>query len=135
MLADLDVVPNGNGRNGDGVIDLDTSHILCEGTSMGSFNGTLFAEFVPEVEGCFQQVGGAGIMDTLAHSRLWFLFDNVVPTGGWVAAPVVAKVVTSMAAILGLPSDNYVEAQDISLPLQQYIKPEHPEKKLASNEQ
>ena len=56
-------------------------------------------------------------------------------TGGWVAAPVVAKVVTSMAAILGLPSDNYVEAQDISLPLQQYIKPEHPEKKLASNEQ
>lgn len=80
-LADLDVVPLGNGRNGDGVIDLDTSHILCEGTSMGSFNGTLFAEFVPEVEGCFQQVGGAGIMDTLAHSRLWFLFDNVVPTG------------------------------------------------------
>lgn len=54
-------------------------------------------------------------------------------TGGWVAAPVVAKVVTSMAAILGLPSDQYIEAQDISLPLQQYIKPEHPEKKLASN--
>lgn len=55
-------------------------------------------------------------------------------TGGWTAAPTVAKIVTSMAAILGLPSDQYNPEQDISLPLEQYLKPEQAEKKkLASN--
>lgn len=45
-------------------------------------------------------------------------------TGGWVAAPAAARVVTSMAAILGLPSDHYDPAQDISVPLERYLKPE-----------
>ncbi len=55
-------------------------------------------------------------------------------TGGWVAAPAAARIVTSMAAILGLPSDQYDPAQDISVPLEQYVKPKTPEKKkLASN--
>jgi cell division protein FtsI (penicillin-binding protein 3) len=40
-------------------------------------------------------------------------------TGGWVGAPAVARVVTAMVSILGIPpSEN---AQDISSSLKQFV--------------
>lgn len=42
-------------------------------------------------------------------------------TAGWVAAPVVSKVVTSMASILGLPADQYDEQKDIANKLAPYV--------------
>jgi len=42
-------------------------------------------------------------------------------TAGWVAAPAVARVVTSMASILGMPADQYSEQDDISNDLMPYI--------------
>ncbi|MCB1782442.1 MAG: penicillin-binding protein 2 [Alphaproteobacteria bacterium] len=47
-------------------------------------------------------------------------------TAGWVAAPVMAKVVTSMASILGIPADAYDPAKDIVYNLDRYIHdPKH----------
>ncbi|MGH1403674.1 MAG: peptidoglycan D,D-transpeptidase FtsI family protein [Alphaproteobacteria bacterium] len=42
-------------------------------------------------------------------------------TAGWVAAPAVARVVTSMASILGMPADLYDPDKDISHDLLGYI--------------
>ncbi|PCJ98520.1 MAG: penicillin-binding protein [Zetaproteobacteria bacterium] len=42
-------------------------------------------------------------------------------TAGWVAAPAVKRILTSMASILGLPADQYDPEQDISLSLLPYI--------------
>lgn len=42
-------------------------------------------------------------------------------TAGWVAAPVVKRIVTSMASVLGMPADQYDEEQDISNELLRFI--------------
>ena len=42
-------------------------------------------------------------------------------TAGWTAAPAVARVVTSMAAILGIPPKKVDADQDISTSLKQYV--------------
>jgi cell division protein FtsI (penicillin-binding protein 3) len=42
-------------------------------------------------------------------------------TGGWVAAPAVARIITSMGAILGLPAQQPSSQEDIAAPLQQYV--------------
>ncbi len=42
-------------------------------------------------------------------------------TAGWVAAPAVKRIVTSMASVLGLASDQYDPAQDISADLMPYV--------------
>ncbi len=42
-------------------------------------------------------------------------------TAGWVAAPPVARTVSSMAAILGLPPAYKPEEQDFAHPLKQYV--------------
>ncbi len=53
-------------------------------------------------------------------------------TAGWVAAPAFARIVTSMAAILGLPADKYDPQKDISLELLPYLYDEKGGKKLVS---
>ncbi len=53
-------------------------------------------------------------------------------TAGWVAAPAVARIVTSMASILGIPADKYDPAKDISLELFPYLHDEKGGKKLVS---
>ncbi len=53
-------------------------------------------------------------------------------TAGWVAAPAIARITTSMVSILGLPADQYDPAQDISLDLLPYIQDKkHKGKQLA----
>lgn len=42
-------------------------------------------------------------------------------TAGWVAAPAVARTVSSMAAILGMPPNYKPEEQDFAHPLKQYV--------------
>lgn len=42
-------------------------------------------------------------------------------TAGWVAAPAVARTISSMAAILGLPPSYKPEEQDFAHPLKQYV--------------
>ena len=42
-------------------------------------------------------------------------------TAGWVAAPAVKNIVTSMASVLGLPADQYDPQDDISTDLLPYI--------------
>ncbi len=66
---------------GDGRPDLDTHHVIYEGTSMGGFLGTEFVALTPELDGAFIQVGGTGIIDTIFHSFIWPLFEQVVPAG------------------------------------------------------
>lgn len=82
-LGSLDVLPRNwvAGTGGDGVADLDVTHVLYEGTSLGGVLGATFLALAPEVEGAFLQVPGSGIMDTLFHSLVWELFRGIVPTG------------------------------------------------------
>ncbi len=55
-------------------------------------------------------------------------------TAGWVAAPTVARIVKSMASILGIPADQYDPSSDISLDLLPYIHDhKHKGKQIASN--
>lgn len=55
-------------------------------------------------------------------------------TAGWVAAPAVKNIVTSMASILGISADQYDPARDISLDLLPYIHEKSKKgKQLASN--
>lgn len=42
-------------------------------------------------------------------------------TAGWVAAPAVKRIVTSMASVLGLPADKYDPTKDIATSLLPYI--------------
>jgi cell division protein FtsI (penicillin-binding protein 3) len=42
-------------------------------------------------------------------------------TGGWVAAPAVARVITAMAPVLGLVPEDVDAAHDMSAPLLQYV--------------
>ncbi len=42
-------------------------------------------------------------------------------TAGWVAAPAVERIVGGMASILGRPSDEYSEGEDISTDLLRYV--------------
>lgn len=82
-LADLDVLPRDWLANtgGDGVGELDTSHVLYQGTSLGGVLGGTFLALAPEIEAAFLQVPGSGIIDTLVHSLVWELFKNIVPGG------------------------------------------------------
>ncbi len=82
-FATLDVLPLRWWANswGDGVPELDTSHVLYEGTSMGGVLGLTFMGLAPEIEGGFLQVPGAGILDVIFHSILWQLFKGVAPNG------------------------------------------------------
>lgn len=88
---------------GDGVADLDTSHVLYEGTSMGGFLGAEFAALAPEIDGAFVQVAGTGIIDTLFHSLLWPLFTGVEPFG---ATPGDAHALVATAGQLLDRGDN-----------------------------
>ena len=88
---------------GDGVPDLDTSHVLYEGTSMGGFLGAEFAALAPEIDGAFVQVAGTGIIDTLFHSLLWPLFTGVEPFG---ATPGDAHALVATAGQLLDRGDN-----------------------------
>ncbi len=42
-------------------------------------------------------------------------------TAGWVAAPAMKRIVTSMASVMGMPADKYTPDQDISHALDKYI--------------
>ncbi len=53
-------------------------------------------------------------------------------TAGWVAAPATARIVTSMASVLGMAADKYDPAKDISLELLPYLHDEKGGKKLVS---
>ena len=54
-------------------------------------------------------------------------------TRGWVAAPAVARIIGSMAPVMGLVPHEYTAEQDLSAALLPYIKDnEKPEKHLAS---
>ncbi len=66
---------------GNGVPDLDTRHVIYQGTSMGGFLGASFVALAPELDGAFVQVGGTGIVDTIFHSLLWPLFSGIAPWG------------------------------------------------------
>ncbi len=83
-FASLDVHPVQNWLTnswGNGVPDLDTRHVLYQGTSMGAILGTSFVALAPELDGAFIQVGGTGIVDTIFHSLLWPLFASIAPWG------------------------------------------------------
>jgi len=81
-LRDLDAVPfRSSTDHGDGVADLDVSRVFYQGTSMGGFLGTTFVGLAPEIDGAFVQVPGAGILDTIYHSLLWGIFDDLLPAG------------------------------------------------------
>ncbi|MBI1300264.1 MAG: penicillin-binding protein 2 [Alphaproteobacteria bacterium] len=45
-------------------------------------------------------------------------------TAGWVAAPAVSRIVTSMASVMGMPADQYREEEDISQSLVPYLQDE-----------
>ncbi len=47
--------------------------------------------------------------------------SNGYATAGWVAAPAVKRIVNSMVSILGIPTDKYNPASDISLDLMPYV--------------
>lgn len=83
QLGALDVLPRNwaAGTGGDGVPDLDTTHVLYEGTSLGGVLGATFLGLAPEVEGAFLQVPGGGIIDILWHSVIWEMFKGIVPVG------------------------------------------------------
>ena len=66
----------------DGRPDLDTSHLLYVGTSMGGVLGTSSVALVPEFRGALLQVAGTGISDIIYHSLIWPVFAGVVPSGG-----------------------------------------------------
>lgn len=66
---------------GDGKADLDTRHVIYQGTSMGGFLGASFVALAPELDGAFVHVGGTGIVDTLFHSLLWPVFYGIAPWG------------------------------------------------------
>jgi hypothetical protein len=95
-----------NGTWGDGVPDLDGSHVLYEGTSMGSVLGAEFTALAPELDGAFLQVGGSGIMDTLYHSILWPVFAGVEPNG--VAAGDAEALVGAVTMLLDRGDNTYV---------------------------
>ena len=82
-FAEIDVQPYHwwSGSSPDGRPDLDPTHVLYEGTSMGGFLGAAFAALTPELNGAFLQVAGSGITDTIFHSVLWWLFTPIEPTG------------------------------------------------------
>jgi len=82
-LGTLDVLPRtwGADDGGDGVADLDTTHVLYEGTSLGGVLGATFIGLAPEIDGAFLQVPGSGVMDILSHSLVWEMFRGIVPTG------------------------------------------------------
>lgn len=99
-LATVDLLPSNpfTPGVGDGVADLDTTHVFYQGTSMGGVLGLTFLAIAPEVDGGFLQVGGAGILDIIFHSALWDLsFKNVVP---YPATYAEASVLTSGAQTL-----------------------------------
>jgi pimeloyl-ACP methyl ester carboxylesterase len=62
-------------------VQLDTSRLLYQGTSMGGVLGGAFVALAPELDGAFLQVAGSGIADTIFHSLLWVLFMGVIPEG------------------------------------------------------
>ena len=83
-FTSLDVHPVQNWLTnswGDGRPDLDTRHVIYQGTSMGAILGTSFVALAPELDGAFIQVGGTGIVDTIFHSLLWPLFATIAPWG------------------------------------------------------
>lgn len=101
-LKSMDLMPLGS-AGGDGVPDLDTSHLLFMGTSLGGFLGASVAAIAPEVDGVFLQVAGSGIMPTLFGSILWEALKSVVPSN---AAYGEAHLLMSMAQGLLDRSDN-----------------------------
>jgi pimeloyl-ACP methyl ester carboxylesterase len=62
-------------------VQLDTSTVFYEGTSMGGVLGAAFVALAPELDGAFLQVAGAGIADIIMNSLIWPLFMGVVPAG------------------------------------------------------
>ena len=88
---------------GDGRPDIDPTHVLYEGTSMGGFLGAEFVALAPELDGAFLQVAGSGIIDTLIHSLLWPLFTSVEPIG---AKPGDTHALIGAAGMLLERSDN-----------------------------
>ena len=80
-FGDIDLMPYDvvGGSRPDGIADLDPTRILYQGTSMGGVLGSAFLGMAPEVDAAFLQVPGAGIMDTIFHSALWLVFQNVLP--------------------------------------------------------
>lgn len=101
-LKSMDLMPLGSAQ-GDGVPDLDTSHLLYMGTSLGGFLGASVAALAPEIDGVFLQVAGSGIMQTLFGSILWEALKSVVPAN---AAYGEAHLLMSMAQGLLDRSDN-----------------------------
>ncbi|MCC7077679.1 MAG: hypothetical protein IT198_11185 [Acidimicrobiia bacterium] len=96
-LADLDVLPfrfrpGLRLGTGDARPDLDTDHIIYEGTSMGAVLGTVPLTVAPDIDAGLLQVGGVGIMHTLVNSLVWDAigFDKVLPNGGTGADTAVA---------------------------------------------
>lgn len=61
------------GRNGDGVPDIDVNNIFYQGTSLGGVLGSTFIALAPSLKGAFLQVPGVGITSILSGSNLWDL--------------------------------------------------------------
>jgi len=82
-FSEIDVQPYHwwSGSSPDRRPDLDPTHVLYEGTSMGGFLGAAFAALTPQLDGAFLQVAGSGITDTIFHSILWWLFTPIEPSG------------------------------------------------------
>lgn len=82
-MAGIDVIPRKlwsplsgavvEGRNGDGVPDLDVNRIFYQGTSLGGVLGSTFIALAPSLKGAFVQVPGVGITSILSGSILWDL--------------------------------------------------------------
>lgn len=82
-MTGIDVVPRKffsplagpvvEGKNGDGIPDLDTTRIFYQGTSLGGVLGATFIALAPDLKGAFLQVPGVGITSILSGSNLWDL--------------------------------------------------------------
>ena len=87
-LANLDVAPAKDNwwhriwySGGINTPDIDSNHIIYQGTSMGGVLGTSFVATAPDLKTAFVQVTGVGMSNILSHSTLFetFGFNNMIP--------------------------------------------------------
>lgn len=86
--------PVREGRNGDGIPDIDVNNIIYQGTSLGGVLGSTFVALAPSLKGAFLQVPGVGITSILSGSNLWDLvFHRLEPRSADGAEALLLKAV------------------------------------------
>jgi cell division protein FtsI (penicillin-binding protein 3) len=125
------VVTNGTGKNADVPgFEVGGKTGTAEKTSGGGYNHkSLLSSFI----GVFPMDAPKYAVMIMVDEPKGNAASHGYATGGWVAAPAVARVITAMAPILGLVPRDIPAEQDMSAALLPYIKNnEAPEKHLAA---